>query len=800
MKEPPLLARADHAQRLSERQCLELARCSDTAALMAVAASLRDRGHGRLVSYSPKVFLPLTRLCRDVCHYCTFATTPRNLQEPYMSLEQVLKTAREAADQGCREALFTLGERPEARYAKARQALQALGCETTLEYLARCAGEVFHQTGLLPHINAGCMTEAELRMLRPVAASMGIMLESSSLRLCQRPGPHFGSPDKHPARRLATIDLAGRMQVPLTSGILIGIGETRQERIQSLLELRRSHEAHGHLQEVIIQNFRAKPGTRMALAPEPDLEELLWSIAVARLVFGAQMSIQAPPNLSPGVLPQLIAAGINDWGGVSPVSPDYVNPEAPWPHALELAAQTAQAGKRLQQRLTIYPAYVHDAGRWLDPNLRAAVLRAVDSSGLPRDDHWQAGVSRRPPAEVSKLIHHRTGAGVDAGLRSLLARSAQGRDWTEAETASLFTARDQDFAYLCQAADELRASVCGDTVRYVVNRNINYTNICYFKCRFCAFSKGRTHQHLRGRPYELGLDEIVRRSQEAWRRGATEVCMQGGIHPDYTGQTYLDICRAVKTAVPELHVHAFSPLEVWQGARTLGLSLREFLTELKAAGLGSLPGTAAEILDDGVRRQLCPDKLNSSQWLEVMGAAHAVGLPSTATIMYGHLETPLHWARHLLRIRNLQRLDGGFTELVPLPFVHHQAPLYLRGWARPGPTFREAVLMHAIARLVLHPALTHIQASWVKMGSEGVADCLAAGADDVGGTLMNESITRAAGATHGQELSPLAMERLIIASGRTPEQRTTLYQPVSSPRRDGLQGARPRLRAEALEV
>jgi FO synthase len=513
----------------------------------------------------------------------------------------------------------------------------------------------------------------------------------------------------------------------------------------------------------------------MAQVPAPSTDELLWTIAAARLIFGPAMNIQAPPNLSPGQLDALIGAGLNDWGGVSPLTPDHVNPEAPWPHLRELATQTAACGKQLTERLAIYPDYARDGERWLHHDFRTPVRRAVDGEGLAWTGSWIAGAQQ--PADEQTLTPPqarqpvRTATPIDA----LLNRACDGQTLSEPEIVSLFRARHDDFTAVCNAADRLRAAVNGDIVSYVVNRNINYTNVCYFKCGFCAFSKGRLNENLRGKPYDLDLDEIARRVHEAWARGATEVCMQGGIHPDYSGQSYLDICRAVKAAVPEMHVHAFSPLEVWQGARTLDLPVSEFLGALQEAGLATLPGTAAEVLDDEVRAVICPDKINTAEWLSVVQAAHACGLRTTATIMFGHVDSPRHWARHLLRIRALQTETGGFTEFVPLPFVHMEAPLYLKGLARRGPTLREAVLMHAVARLVLHPHVTNIQASWVKMGEQGVKRCLAAGANDLGGTLMNESITRAAGGAHGQETTPQHFEDLIRSIGRTPLQRTTLY-------------------------
>jgi len=612
---------------------------------------------------------------------------------------------------------------------------------------------------------------------------MGIMLESVSDRLMTKGEAHYGSPDKIPARRLETLRLAGEAAVPFTSGLLIGIGENRLERVESLLALRGLHEEYGHLQEVIIQNFRAKPGTRMAQTPEPDLEELLWTIAVARILFGPEMSIQAPPNLSPGVLPQIVEAGINDWGGVSPVTPDFVNPEAPWPHLDHLARETEAAGKLLIERLTVYPKYALEGDRWLDEAMRAPVLHRIDTEGFARVDDWSPGSLVAPPEADLQLVEsqHR-GRPANNELGGALQRAVSGDPLDEASIVRLFAARGRDFSAVCEAADEVRSRVNGDVVTYVVNRNINYTNVCYFRCQFCAFAKGKMSENLRGKPYNLGLDEVTRRSAEAWDRGATEVCMQGGIHPEYTGQTYLDICRAVKEAIPGMHVHAFSPLEVWQGAATLGVSLEAFLKSLQDAGLGTLPGTAAEILDDEVRAVLCPDKINTEQWLEVMETAHGVGFNTTATIMYGHMERSVNWARHLLRLRTLQERTGGFTEFVPLPFVHMEAPIYLKGHARRGPTFREAVLMHAVARLALHPHFTNIQTSWVKMGRAGVKACLSAGVNDLGGTLMNESITRAAGSEHGQELAPAQMEELIKSCGRVPKQRSTAYGEVPAER------------------
>jgi len=757
------------------------------AELMEEAAALRDAGHGRFVSYSRKVFIPLTKLCRDVCHYCTFAEKPRAGRAAYLSPDEVLAIARAGAKAGCTEALFTLGDKPELRWRQAREALAEMGHASTIEFLAAMCDLVLRETALLPHANPGVMDRAELLALRDVTASQGIMLESTSERLCAPGGVHHGSPDKHPSVRLAVLNEAGAARIPFTTGILIGIGETRAERLEALRAIAESHARYGHVQEVIIQNFRAKPRTKRAEAAEPDLDDLLWTIACARIILGAQANIQAPPNLSPGTYPRLIAAGINDWGGISPVTPDHVNPEAPWPAIATLAEKTASMGKVLVQRLPAYPAYLRAPREWFAPRIATALLRASDAAGFARGDDWSPGALTLPRLAAPLLN------AADAGLAALVERAAQGERLDAPAIETLFAARDTDQAHIMAAADRLRQAVAGDTVRYVVNRNINYTNICSYRCSFCAFSKGKAHEALRGPAYDLDHAEITRRAKEAWARGATEVCLQGGIHPDYTGATYETICRAIKQAVPGMHIHAFSALEIHQGARTLGLSLSAFLARLRDAGLGTLPGTAAEILDDEVRAVICPDKVNTEEWQSVIRAAHGLGLRSTATIMFGHVEAPLHWARHLLVLRDLQAETGGFTEFVPLPFVHMEAPMYLRGLARRGPSFREALLVHSVARLVLHPHFTNIQTSWVKMGPDGAAMALQAGANDLGGTLMNESISRAAGTEHGQEFPPEAMERLILSTGRQPMQRSTIYGAVTREREDASRSAEPLL-------
>ena len=764
--------------------------------ILPEAQRLREQGHGRLVTYSPKVFIPLTKLCRDVCHYCTFAQPPRRGERAYLRAEEVLAIARAGAKAGCHEALFTLGDKPELRYRVAREELAELGCETTIEYLARMAELVLAETRLLPHVNPGVMSRDEIVFLRTASASQGIMLETASERLAARGGPHYGSPDKWPARRLETIELAGEVGVAFTTGILIGIGDTREERLDALRAIAALHERYGHVQEVIVQNFRAKPATKMHAHPEPSFEELLWTAAAARIVLGPRMNVQVPPNLSLARFPELLDAGINDWGGISPVTVDHVNPEAPWPDLERVRSATRERRLELAPRLPLYPTYAQELERWADARVAPAVHARADASGLAREDDWTAGASERVPAlrllapsRWGTPTHHplsmltgksaRMGNGaapnVSRSVHTALAKVDEGVALDEDDATALFEARGDDFAAVVAAADDLRREVCGDTVSYVVTRNINYTNVCYFKCGFCAFSKGKLAANLRGKPYLVPLEEILRRCREAWDRGAVEVCLQGGIHPAFTGDYYAEVCASIKRELPDLHVHAFSALEVWQGAATLGVQVLEYLERLRDLGLSSLPGTAAEILDDEVRRVICPDKLDTGQWLAVHDAAHRVGLRSTTTIMFGHVERPRNWARHLLRLRDQQKATGGFTEFVPLPFVHMEAPIALRGGARPGPTFREALLMHAVGRLALHPHVTNVQASWVKLGVEGAQAALRAGANDLGGTLMNESISRAAGASHGQEFPPEAMERAIRMSGRTPRQRTTLY-------------------------
>jgi len=767
------------------------------------------------VTFSPKVFVPLTRACRDACGYCAFVEDPtkKDVSSVYMSMDEILAVARAGARAGATECLFTFGDRPEAAHASAREALKALGYESTIEYCVAACETVMRETGLLPHVNAGVLTRDELRMLRAVSASQGLMLETTSERLLEPGQAHAGCETKRPKTRLRVIEIAGEERIPFTSGLLIGIGETREERLDALFELKRLHDAHGHIQELIIQNFLAKPGTDMENHPNPPLEELTWTVAAARLIFGADMAIQAPPNLTPGQESgwrALLHAGANDWGGISPVTPDHVNAEAPWPHISQLAAVCEEEGYTLVPRLPVHPKYLRldnpstsigGANQWLDPNVAPYLRRLADAEFFVRGTSWSPGrpesaddddgvdiVSVNGGVPFKRLQGKEQSSPTRRSSRILRAIDAISRnEYDENDIVACLQARGSDFDQVCKTANQLREEQCGDFVSFVNNRNINYTNICTLACTFCSFSKGKAAEELRGSPYLLDLEEVERRTAEAWSRGASEVCMQGGIHPSFTGNDYLAFIQAAKRGAPDIHIHAFSPLEISHGAKTMKMSTREYLRLLKEAGLGSLPGTAAEVLDDKVRKVLCPDKLSAQEWLDVVADAHAVGVPTTSTIMFGHVDSdgPRAWARHLIALRDLHLKTGGFTEFVPLPFVHFEAPTYRSGNSRKGPTLRECILMHAVARLVLGPAgIVNIQASWVKMGPEFASHLLHAGCNDMGGTLMNESITRAAGATFGQEIDARAMRQIITSAGRQPRQRTTLYADVPVERID----------------
>jgi FO synthase len=739
--------------------------------LTAAAAARRDALFGSRVTYSPKVFIPLTMLCRDRCGYCTFAKPPARLEAPYLTPDDVLAIARRGEALGCHEALFTLGEAPEDRYPQAAAWLAEHGYESTVAYLAAVAKLVLDETGLLPHANAGALPRAELEVLRAVSPSQGMMIETLAARLAATGGPHHGAPDKTPARRLATLHAAGQARVPFTTGILVGIGETRSERIDALVAIADAHERYGHVQEVIVQNFLPKPGTAMHRTPACPPDEFLWSIAVARLILPGSVHLQAPPNLSDDLAP-LLGAGIDDWGGVSPVTVDHVNPERPWPALEHLCAETEASGHVLAPRLTVYPEFVRDPETWLAAGVRTPVLVASDMEGLARDTAWAPGRDDlSPPPLLPAPAPSRAGGAVGEVLDGVLAGEEVGVD----EIATLLQSRGTDVVAVASVADQLRREIVGDEVTFVRNRNVNYTNVCTFRCRFCAFSKGPLSLNLRGSPYLLELEEMQRRVVEAVECGATEVCLQGGIHPDFDGDYYVEVAQAVKAVAPDIHVHGFTALEVTEGARRLEMPLAEYLLRLKVAGLATLPGTAAEILDDEVRAVICPDKVTTDEWLDAHRTAHNVGLRSNVTIMFGTVERPIHIARHLVRTRALQQETGGFTEFVPLPFVHMATPIYLQGRARRGPTFREVLLVHAVGRIAYRGWIDNVQASWVKCGVGGARQVLQAGANDLGGTLMDENISRAAGATHGQELDDAEFRQIVEPIGRTLAQRTTLY-------------------------
>ena len=807
------LARADAGKTLTleEATSLMAARGEELDRLMGLAARLRDLEHGEVVTYSRKVFIPLTMLCRDHCHYCTFAKPPAKLDTPFLTPEEAVSIADAGRRMGCKEALFTLGDRPEERYDVAREWLEARGYASTLDYVRAVAIRVIEETGLLPHLNPGVMSYEEIARLKQVSASMGMMLETSSMRLAERGGPHFGSPDKVPAVRLRTIEDAGRLAVPFTTGILVGIGETDRERAESLFAIRDAHRRYRHIQEVIVQNFRAKPGTAMQAAPEPDDEAFLAAVATARVVLGPRMHLQAPPNLSdPDQQVRLLDAGIDDWGGVSPLTPDHVNPEKPWPSIEALAATTASRGKQLRERLTIYPAFAAKADPYLAGKMRAPVMALIGTDGRavegrhPEPIAWQDPDVQWKPRTIALTFAKADGTGlrgdadevygdadtpettrawskreihperIDRDIVAALAAAEAHRPISDEHALALFQAEGAALDALCRVADRLRAEAVGDDVTYVVNRNINFTNVCYVGCRFCAFAQ----REMDAESYTLTLAEVADRAEEAWELGATEVCMQGGIHPDLPGSFYFDLLDAVKARTPGMHIHAFSPMEVMNGSTKLGLSYAEFLAEAQQRGLGTIPGTAAEILDDEVRWALTKGKLPADTWEEIVRTAHGLGIRSSSTIMFGHVDAPPHWVGHLRRLARIQADTGGFTEFVPLPFVHQHAPIYLAGKARPGATSAEQLRMHAVARILLDGLIENIQVSWVKMGVEACQTVLRSGANDFGGTLMEETISRMAGAEWGIEMTPDQFDDAIRAIGRTPVVRTTTYERV----------------------
>jgi FO synthase len=807
------LSRAEHGKAVSRDEAVALfeARGPDLDRLMAISARLRDLGWGDRITYSRKVFIPLTMLCRDHCHYCTFAKPPAKLDHPFLRPEEVVAIAEAGRRMGCKEALFTLGDRPEERYPVARAWLAARGFGSTLDYVRAMAILVIEETGLLPHLNPGVMSYEELARLKHVSASMGIMLETSSVRLSERGGPHYGSPDKVPRVRLRTIEDAGRLAIPFTTGILVGIGENARERADSVLAIRELHRRYHHVQEVIVQNFRAKPGTAMATAAEPADEEFLAAVAASRVIVGPHLSVQAPPNLSdPSQRLRLLDAGINDWGGVSPLTPDHVNPERPWPTIEALAASTARRGKTLRERLTVYPRFAAEPDPWVAARMRAPVEAVLGDDGLavegqrPDPIGWQDPDVLWKPRTIALTFAKGPDAGlrvdadrvygtfegvdnpitqgwasarvdrarIDADIATALAKAAAHRPITDTEALALFRAEGASLDALRRVADDLRAEAVGPEVTYVINRNINFTNVCYVGCRFCAFAQREVDPE----SYTLTLAEVADRAAEAWDRGASEVCMQGGIHPDLPGTFYFDLVRAVKDRVPAMHVHAFSPMEILNGATKLGISFREFLTEAKAQGLGTIPGTAAEILDDEVRWALTKGKLPADTWEQIVRTAHDLGIRSSSTIMFGHVDAPPHWVAHIRRIARIQRDTGGFTEFVPLPFVHRNAPIYLAGKARPGPSLEDSLRLHAVARVLLDGYIPNVQVSWVKLGVDACQQILRSGANDFGGTLMEETISRMAGAEWGIEMTPDMFDGAIRAIGRSPAVRTTTYE------------------------
>jgi FO synthase len=821
------LARARDGKPLDAAEAAVLlhARGEDLTRLLSYAAATRDKGlsdAGRpgIITYSRKVFIPLTRLCRDRCGYCTFATVPHRLHSLYLEPDEVLDIARQGAALGCKEALFTLGDRPEDRWHQAREWLDAHGYDDTLSYVRAMAIRVLEETGLLPHLNPGVLSWQDFQRLKPVAPSMGMMLETTAARLfAEKGGPHFGSPDKDPAVRIRVLEDAGRSNVPFTTGILIGIGETLAERADSIFAIRKVSREYRGIQEVIVQNFRAKPDTKMRDTPDAELDDLAATIAVTRLVLGSKARVQAPPNLVGEQYDLILRAGIDDWGGVSPLTPDHVNPERPWPEIDELAARTAAAGFTLRERLTVYPPYLREP--WLDPRLARHVAALADPAtglaadgalphGLPwqePDGGWGQDGTGRTDLHVTIDTTGRTSDRRDdftevygdwQELAGALPRDAAPyaarpgevaaalrqaeRDpaaLTDDQAIALLSAGGDDLEALAGIADALRREVNGDDVTFVVTRNINFTNVCYTGCRFCAFAQRRTDADA----YTLSLQQIGDRADEAWAAGATEVCMQGGIHPDLPGTAYFEIASEVKRRQPDLHVHAFSPMEVVNGASRTALPVREWLVRAREAGVGSLPGTAAEILDDDVRWVLTKGKLPASVWIEVITTAHELGIPTSATMMYGHVDTPVHWVGHLRVIRSIQERTGGFTEFVLLPFIHENAPIYLAGLARPGPTRRENRAVHALSRLMLHGAIGSIQGSWVKLGDDGCRDVLRGGVNDLGGTLMEETISRMAGAEHGSYKTISQLRAITDPLGRPLRQRTTTYGEPTAERR-----------------
>ncbi len=739
--------------------------------LVKESFNLKKEYFGNVISYSPKVFIPLTFLCRDVCHYCTFAKTPKNISEPYMGLEKVLEISKKGESLGCLEALITLGDKPELRYKTARDYLHKKGLNSTIDYIKKASQLIIDETQLIPHLNPGCLTSCDIDSLKEVSGSMGLMIESHSNKLCDKGMPHYGSPDKDPEYRIQTLINAGVKKIPFTTGILIGIGESRMDRLESLSLINSINNHYGNIQEVIIQNFIPKPNTLMKNYPPAPASELIWTIAMARKLLDPSISIQVPPNLNNSLIDDLLVSGINDFGGISPLTIDHVNPESPWPEITQLNKHCIKSDQILLKRSTVYPDFINSDKIFLNKDIKSKILKNINGSGYIKEDSWIPGITEDLP---TPFIQSEASHSIQKAVTSI-----ENNIDVENCLIQLFNARDKAFNYLRGYADEIKKHLHGDKISFVVNRNINYTNVCMYSCSFCAFSKSTGSQSLRGKPYNISFEEIQRRVLEAESRGATEVCLQGGIHPKFSGNHYLQILKKIREISNSIHIHAFSPLEIKHGAESLGLQIEDFLLMLKKAGLNSLPGTAAEILDDEIRNIICPDKLNSNEWTNVITKAHNAGLGSTATIMFGHIESYKHLARHLIKIKDIQNHTNGFNEFVPLPFVANEAPMFLRGQSRSGPSFRESVLMHSISRILFNESIRNIQGSWVKMGYSGLSYLLDSGINDIGGLLMNESITSSAGAIHGQELDLNRIKEYIELKDLRLVQRNTSYKEIS---------------------
>lgn len=771
--------------------------------LLPVAAALRDEGlvdAGRpgVVTYSRKVFVPLTTLCRDRCHYCVFVDTPGQLnllrKPAYMSPEQVLTVVRQGQALGCKEALLTLGDRPEERWPEARAWLDAHGFASTIDYVAHIARLITAETGMLVHANPGVMHPDELAALRPVSPSMGMMLETTSRRLFEEPGQvHFGSPDKDPDLRLSVIDDAGAAGIPFTTGILVGIGETVRDRAESLVAMRDRHDRHGHVQEIIVQNFRAKPRTAMQGAPDADLAEYVAAVATARLVFGPRMRIQVPPNLSdPGELGLLIAAGIDDWGGVSPLTADHVNPERPWPQIDDLAAQTAAHGYTLRERLTAHPEFVRDAARWIDPALHAPLRALADAEGLAADVTPHASLPGSAHAETSggrgtegglpldvassarpsssahpgstPSAHPGSHAGVpggvpgsDLGVRRLAERAASDPlSLDDADWVRLLRTTGAELDDLTAAADDARRYTVGEPITLVQNRNLTSTGLR---------RTGRTA------PGEFDLDDATAIAADAAALGATEICIQGALRGDEDPAGYLDLVRAVKRGAPGIHVHAYRPLDVRDLADRGGLGLAGALAALREAGVDTVPGTGVKVLSERVRALVAPGDLEIDHWVEGITAAHHAGFRSTSVLFYGHVETAEERIAHLRRLREIQTETRGFAEFVPIPLPGGDVPLV----ADRAP-IDEHRAMVAVSRLMLSGSIPHVQIPWTRVGRDTAAVLLRSGGDDLGGTLYDGRVRPDTGIEQGIELPVAAAERIARSLMRPFRLRTTDYR------------------------